>query len=460
MKQRLSSRSSIFALAVFLAAVSLLLYPLVTAGQEPAPPPETVDALLERLETLSDTEAARLIETSATSTAAMALERLTAVRAGAILSSISTEKRTAIVTGMTVASLEERLPEVEPEKLFEISDSVLLEKLPGVSAELLTADVPPQPDPALAPPTTSQLSDSLVVYRVPETGNGTWVTLVGSPAPIVSILAKFNRALTGLEVSVESLAATPTGSPSFDGGLLVNSVFSIDIANAEADDVAAAHVTLFVERSWLDVNDVHKWSIQLQSLDEPSNRWVPFQARRISETDERVFYSVVVPGFSVIAITGSPDLPRPPFLVSDLETTPAAPTEDQAMTVTARVTNISGSPGVFPAMLWIDDTVEEARTMPLEPGESATVSFEVRRGAGTYTWRIDREIVVLSILPAASTDQGETDASTPEPTAASEEDDNAGAAGVVLAIIVAAVIGSSAMLLIRRRRSDRPGPRG
>ena len=105
----------------------------------------------------------------------------------------------------------------------------------------------------------------------------------------------------------------PAGAPEFQSGQIVNSLFSIDIEGTQPGDVEAAHVTLFVEKSWVEANEVHKWSIQFNSFDEERNEWVPFPSKRVREDEDRIFYTVVVPGFSDIATTGSSELPEQIF---------------------------------------------------------------------------------------------------------------------------------------------------
>ena len=39
---------------------------------------------------------------------------------------------------------------------------------------------------------------------------------------------------------------------------------------------------MFVEQSWIDANNIHKWSIQFNRLDEEQNAWVPFPTKRIA----------------------------------------------------------------------------------------------------------------------------------------------------------------------------------
>ena len=90
--------------------------------------------------------------------------------------------------------------------------------------------------------------------------------------------------------------------------------------------VAAAAIA-FVDKSWLDSNQVHKWSIQFSRFDENLDAWVPSPSKRIREDEDRLTFAVVVPGFSTFAITGSRDLPDLPFAIANLRVGPESPME-------------------------------------------------------------------------------------------------------------------------------------
>ena len=67
---------------------------------------------------------------------------------------------------------------------------------------------------------------------------------------------------------MEDLTRIPEGVPGLGAGKIVNSLFNIDIGNAEPEDIEAAHVTLWVEQEWLEANQALKWSIEFTSFDE------------------------------------------------------------------------------------------------------------------------------------------------------------------------------------------------
>ncbi|MCH9017557.1 MAG: PGF-pre-PGF domain-containing protein [Chloroflexi bacterium] len=131
-----------------------------------------------------------------------------------------------------------------------------------------------------------------------------WAKLVGSPAPIDSILGKFTTVRSGISVSIEDIDSLPAAAPQFSDDLVVNSFFNISIEGAEPGDLAAIHTTMFVEKSWIEANNIHKWSIVFNRFDEELGAWVPVAAKRVREDEERIYYTGVLPGFSTFAITG------------------------------------------------------------------------------------------------------------------------------------------------------------
>ena len=74
---------------------------------------------------------------------------------------------------------------------------------------------------------------------------------------------------------------------------------------------------------------------------------------------------MVSPGFSLIAVTGSKELPKQVFEVTDLVISTEAPAPDQEITISARVTNTSAALAVYPSKLWINDTIESTEKMKI-----------------------------------------------------------------------------------------------
>ncbi len=309
--------------------------------------------------------------------------------------------------------LVERLPEMTADKLFQIPAQTLFDNLPTVPVEQLAFENPPPIDPDLPPPVAVQVSPTLAVYGVPDTGELVWVGIVASPAPIDQILGKFARRLSDVEINVEDLAAKPAAAPDFSPAQVVNSYFRIEVENAEPEDLVAAHVTMFLEKEWLEANDIHKWSVQFNRLDEDLGSWVPFPSKRVSEDEERVFYTVSVPGFSVIAITGSTQLPAQIFDVTNLSFDPLLPSGGEDVTFSVTVTNSSPVDAVYPATLWVDDTIEDSQTVLVPGGSRVVVRFTTRLDEGTHSIRIERELGELTVGRAVATPTPERVVGTP-----------------------------------------------
>lgn len=127
---------------------------------------------------------------------------------------------------------------------------------------------------------------------------------------------------------------------------------------------------------------------------------MPYSTKRVREDEERVYYSIVVPGFSALAVTGGRDLPPQNFSVSDLTIVPRAPASGEPATISARVTNTSAKEAVYPGNLWINDTIETTETLLL-PGETRTLSFTIASGeSGAYKVRVERLLDEFTVGPA------------------------------------------------------------
>jgi hypothetical protein len=157
-----------------------------------------------------------------------------------------------------------------------------------------------------------------------------------------------------------------------------------------------------VPKSWLEQNGLHKWSVQLARFDEERDRWTLFPTKRIEETEERVVYTAVAPGFSLLAIVGSREVSWSPLEIADLSISPTLPVAGDAITVSARVRTTGPDAGVYPVSLWINDTVEQVVTVAVEPGQVVPVSFTVYRPEGSYRVRVGGLLSEMSIGPGGT----------------------------------------------------------
>ena len=350
----------------------------------------TTETAVEIIDDIDAETASAVVEEVQTEKAIRVLTKAKPKKAGKVMDGISTEKATEIVEEMDEEPLGERLTEMSPDEQHAIPPEVQLRKLPNVPAEQLTGELPPTVPDDIESPVRDQPAPGIDRFTLPETPEDDWAPLTTSPAPIDGILAKFTRRISNVTTQVEDLTRIPEGVPGLGAGKIINSLFNIDIGNAEPEDIEAAHVTLWVEQEWLEANQALKWSIEFTSFDEDLESWVPFPSKRIREDEERVYYSVVLPGFSLIAVTGSKELPKQIFEVTDLVISPEAPAPDQEIAISARVTDTSAALAVYPSKLWINDTIESTEKIRVEAGATESSQFTIARPAGDYKVRVER----------------------------------------------------------------------
>ena len=278
------------------------------------------------------------------------------------------------------------------------------------------------------------------------TGEGV-IQEVGSPSPIERILARFGAAIPDAHVVVEDLTELSPGVPQPPSDQIVSSYLTLTPQNFRNEDLFTAHTALFVEKSWLDANQVHQWSVQFSRFDEELGAWTPSIAKRVREDEERVFYSVVVPGFSLWAITGKNDAPIVQFRVDDLAITPAQAQEGEPVTIQVQLTDLTGEPAEHTVSLWINSLVNSSQSVPTSPGETVPVTFTARPNAGDYDARVDRLTGRFTVLPAPPSPP---EAVAPPPPA--EQDDVTGAIPIIIGVAIAILVAGIAAAVYRRRR--------
>lgn len=389
--------------------------------------PMRVAQIIERMEpiksaqivaTLESIDAAIIVTEITSAKLPEILSNIPPQRAGLILDLLSTERVTELVSLIEQSDLISILPEMSPDKLFEIPLDVLFSSLPSVPVEPFAFAVSPPVDPNLPLPTVTEVTDTLSIYAVPNTGELTWVTMVGSPAPIEKILGKFRRSITDLLLEIEQLAEKPPSTPDFRPDQVINTFFRVDVPDVLPEDISAIHLTFFVLKKWIEENQIHKWSVQVNRLDEQENTWVPFYGKRVQEDEERIIYTVVMPGFSTFAVTGTRDLPEPTFEVSSLNVLPPAQFAGEDFNVSVNVRNLGQDAATYPASLWIDDIVDSAQVIRIEAGETQRVTFTTRiEEQGTHRIRVDRLLGQVMIGSELTIAQISMNTPTPTPTA-------------------------------------------
>ena len=135
-----------------------------------------------------------------------------------------------------------------------------------------------------------------------------------------------------------------------------------------------------------------KWALMLGSPAPFTAIWAKFK-----RASAEVRFSVVVPGFSTLAITGSRELPEQFFTVTDLDFQPRLATPGELITISAKVVNSGERPAVFPADLWINQSIEATTPILVEAGGTAEFEFTVARPAGEYRVRIERALLDFTV---------------------------------------------------------------
>ena len=366
------------------------------------------------------------------------------VRAGEVMEELPTDWATEVVKRVEEERLVPRLPEISPTKLWQIPLEVFIDRLPSVP--VMHLDRWNRPEVALdLPSPVGEVSDeATTVYTLPEARESEWAVLVNSPAPFEIIWAKFRQGLTDVRVRVENVKEPPAGVPTLPSGRIPNSFFNIGVENADPDDISVAAAIAFVDKEWLSANQVQKWSLQFNRFDDQLSTWVPHPSKRIWEDEERVFFAVVLPGFSKMAITGSVALPEQRFSVGVLEIVPEAPHAVEEVTISASVTNNGAERAVYPADLWVNKSIEDSQPVTLDPGEQARFSFTIVKPEGEYGVRVERELGSFTVAPAEPT------VATPPATGGA----TLGPVGLALVVAAAAaLILSGGYVMLRRPRS-------
>lgn len=368
--------------------------------------------------------------------------RVEKVKAGEIMEMVPIEIAVKVVEMVSEERLVPRLPEMSPEKLWEFPLELLIEKLPGVPVMHLDSWNRPQVPADLVPAEITRSDEDVTEYALAEARESQWAVIVGSPAPIERVWARFSRPLFDVRIKVESFDERPIDTPDFPQDQIAHSFFAISLENAQPQDITVAAAIVSVEKSWLQANQVHKWSVRFNQFDRALGTWVPSPSKRIREDQERISFAVVVPGFSPLAITGSRSIVEPRFRVSDLDVSPGSPRAGEEFTVSARVTNLSSQTAVYPAKLWLNRFVQDAENIVVASGSSVPFSFSARKPEGVYTVRVERLIDEFIVLPPDSSGPGLPSVGGVSP----------GALLLVALMAIAAGLVSGGYALLRRSR--------
>lgn len=346
--------------------------------------------ILEKVAEKAPAKAAEAITEVKSDIAAKIVDNVEKKAAGAILTNLPKDKRQEVVLNMDPNSLKDRLAEVSPSALTEMDAGALFEKLPDVSAEHLSSNKTPEIDESRPAGQVVQTFGNVAIYEIAETGEFVWVKLVGSPDPIDQVIAQFTENVRNVSIIVNVTGTQkPATAPNLPAGTVVNQYFFVT-PSVEPEQIKSGLISFFVEKSWLEENGFHKWSILLQRLDSETNEWQAVPTQRVSEDETRVHYDAPVPGFSLFAITGGTEPATLSFTVADLQISPAIAVEGADVTITADVTNTGTTDETFPINLSVNDVVDDTVSIAVAAGATETITFTTAQSLGTYEVRVDR----------------------------------------------------------------------
>ena len=308
----------------------------------------------------------------------------------------------------------------------------------------------------------SQGAVDLVLVKLTKPGRRSDVAVTALP---LGILSQFQERTAGAtERKLEDTTPTSAGTlrsklPAPPVGEKVAALIRLAPSGFPVLDLIAGHVTVSVEKSWLDENGIHPWSVKFSVYDIEQRYWQLSSAKRVREDSERVYYSAVVPSFSTWAVLGSEEPPAPSFRVDDLAIAPEQAREGEPVSVEARITNLTQEQ-ISPILaVYLDSVADSAQRVALGPSEARTVTFELQPREGVHEVRLDRLTDELTVGPADTASAGAAPAAATPPGDAdgqSGDGDGAGArvaiaVGAAAAIVVIAV--AAAVALLRRRAS-------
>jgi PGF-pre-PGF domain-containing protein len=243
-------------------------------------------------------------------------------------------------------------------------------------------------------------------------GDGVWGDVGGSTGSdtLSDVLVRFDA---GYDTSAAGVTINKVPSaPKPLSGRVVDRYLNIAPENFESSDVAAAHVTLKVSKSWLSNNNIHEWSIQFNRYDEDTGKWQTASAKRIGDVvgdPANTYFSIGISGFSIWAVSGSKEAPSLQFRVSNFNIPDNNVREGEVVKVEADVTNLNSRGhgiAVYEAVLWLDSQVHSTSAVSLDPGQTLPISFSVTPKQGEYSVRIDRHLGSFTVqskpLPTAT----------------------------------------------------------
>ena len=437
------------------------------AQAEPAPPQEEVDAILQDPATAGPALAAAAAQDPDGAGRAIAAAAAQDPQAtGNTLTAAVKADAAAVANALKVAAESDVGATTNALNMGLADDTAALEAL----GEVLPVEIwlrPPIPDPGPA------------VGAI-----GGWVQEDGR-SPVDSVSGRFASPpdrlrvrVTGLPLGVISTKPTPTPGttsafsarpfemPSFPANQSAHKLFRLTVGSGADSGFASGYITFSVDKSWMDENDIHPWSVLLDQHNVEFGFWEFAPAQYVGEDEETLQYRQLVPDFSTWAITGRSAAPQAEFKVEDLAvaSSPGAgvPTE-----FTVQVTNLTSGPLTPLLGVYVDSVPARTHRVLLEPNEQKEVTLSVRLNEGSYGIRVDRLTASVSVgpappptptpLPSEETDEdaseeGADGGGTAAETAAADDGGGVSMGLIAVVVVVVLLIVVIAVVVLKRRK--------
>ena len=435
------------------------------AQAEPAPPQEEVDAILQDPATAGPALAAAAAQDPDGAGRAIAAAAAQDPQAtGNTLTAAVNADAAAVANALKVAAKSDVGATTDALNMGLADDTEALEAL----GEMLAVEIwlrPPIPDPG---PAAGAI--------------GGWVQEDGRP-PVDYVSGRFASPpdrlrvrVTGLPLGVISTKPTPTPGtasafsarpfemPAFPADLGAHKLFRLTVGSGADSGLASGYITFSVDKSWMDENDIHPWSVLLDRHNVEFGYWEFAPAQYVGEDEDTLQYRQLVPDFSTWAITGRSVAPQAEFKVEDLAVA-SSPGAGEPSEFTVQVTNLTSGPLTPLLGVYVDSVPARTHRVLLEPNEQKEVTLSVRLNQGSYGIRVDRLTASVSVgpappptptpLPSEETDEQASEEGADGGTAAeTEAADGGGGVSIVLiavVVIVVVLIVVIALVVLRRR---------
>ena len=265
-----------------------------------------------------------------------------------------------------------------------------------------------------------------------QTGAGSWAQMVESASTVPyfsssnSFLTKLHEAKANTQINVSVVSP---GVPDLRTGRVVKDYLQINPQNFTSESVKAGYVTLSIDKSWLNTNNIHHWSLEFSRFDINQQAWKPSLVKRIGESGSNVLFSLPLPGFSTWSLSGSTQSPEIHFTVESMTVYPSKITAGETASVTVNLKNVKNQSGEYFLSLWVNDQVHESKRVVIAPNYTVAIRFDLKpNNAGKYSLRVDgfkgeltvdaaAVVVRTSPVPVAVPVQIVTVAATATPTA-------------------------------------------